>query len=116
MAKTILFIDDDVEVLRVYKTILEDLAEVRTAGTLAEARPLLQGVDLIVLDYHLRDEPTPFTELVTELKQHAPVMMGSGMSVVQISLLVEQHGLSGFWSKGTGLVKLREKVEAFLAA
>lgn len=114
MAKTILIIEDDVEVLRVYKTVLAEFGPVRGAHDMAQARSQLEGVDLIILDYHLKHEKTRFQDIVQELKPVAPILLCSGIPDPALLALGASLGLSGYWNKGSGVLALREKVKAVL--
>lgn len=114
MPKTILIVEDDVEVLRVYQVVLQDLAQVRAATGVADARALLQGVDLILLDYYLQGGSSDFAQTVTEFKPVAPVLVCSGVPAPHLRKEVEQHGLAGYWNKGSGFDSLRAKVQALL--
>lgn len=114
MKKIILAIEDDEEVLRVYQTLFRDSAEVRVARTLAQARELLAGVDLILLDYHLRDDTVGFEDRLIELRDKAPVLVCSGLPDPRVPALGVGLGAVGYWNKGTGLETLRRKVQALL--
>ena len=78
MDKTILAIDDDESMLVFYKAILNEFGAVRVAINLQEARELLEGVDLIILDFNLAKDPERFQQIVPELKNVAPVLLCSG--------------------------------------
>lgn len=114
MAKTILVVEDDDEVRRVYQTVLGEFGEVRAAADLAQARGQLAGVDLIVLDYHLRGENATFAEALTELRASAPVLVCSGMPDPRVPAQGAELGAIGYWNKGSGLDLLRKKVRLAL--
>ena len=116
MRKNILVIEDDAEVLRVYTTILAEFGAVRTAETMAQARPQLQGIDLIILDYHLKNETMKFEDIIAELKPVAPILVCSGISGTQIREIGARLGVAGYWNKGLGLEGLRTKVRTILSA
>jgi DNA-binding response OmpR family regulator len=113
--KTILVIEDDAEVLRVYKTVLGEFGQVRAAQTMAEARQLLDGVDLIILDYHLEHETASFQEIVPELRPVAPILVCSGIPDPAIRAQGKDLGVAGYWNKGAGFELLRSKVRAVLS-
>lgn len=110
MSKRLLVIDDDAEVLRVYKAVLDELGEVRTATNLEQARQQLDGLDLILLDYRLKSEQLSFEQIVEELRPVAPILLCSGMPDPALRGLGERLGLAGYWNKGAGFVSLRDKV------
>lgn len=116
MNKTILLIEDDDEVLRVYKAVLAEFGTLRVARNMDEARPQLAGVDLFILDFHLREEATSFQDIVGELKPLAPVLVCSGVPDPRILALGKQLGIAGYWNKGAGFDALRTKVKAALGA
>lgn len=115
MGKVILVIDDDEEVLRVYKTVLSDFAQVKVAQDMSQARTQLDGVDLILLDYYLRKGEISFQDIVPELKRVAPILVCSGTPDPAVRTLGLSLGAAGYWHKSTGFVALREKVQAVLA-
>ncbi len=114
MNKTILIIEDDQEVLRVYKTVLSQFGQVRVAQNMEQARPQLEGLDLIILDYHLRGEKTSFEDIVPELKPFAPILLCSGNPDPSVVALGKSLGVVGYWNKGTGLEALKRKVTPLL--
>lgn len=116
MDKTILVIEDDEEVLRVYKAVLGEFGRVRTAQNMAQARGLLDDVDLIILDYHLAHETASFQEIVTELQPIAPILLCSGIPDPAIRAQGKDLGVAGYWNKGVGFEALRAKVRATLSA
>jgi DNA-binding response OmpR family regulator len=113
--KTILVIEDDAEVLRVYKAVLGEFGQVRTAQTMTEARQLLDGVDLIILDYHLENETATFQEIVPELHPVAPILVCSGIPDPAVRAQGKDMGVAGYWNKGAGFEMLRSKVRAILS-
>lgn len=114
MGKTILVVEDDEEVRRVYEAVLREFGQVRVAGTLAQARGQLDGVDLIILDYHLRGETASFADIVAALRPAAPVLLCSGIPDPRIRALGVELGVAGYWNKGSGLELLHKKVSAIL--
>lgn len=116
MDKTILVIEDDEEVLRVYKAVLSEFGRVRVAPNMAKARGLLDGVNLIILDYHLEHETASFQEIVAELQPIAPILLCSGIPDPAIRAQGKNLGVTGYWNKGTGLETLRVKVKAALGS
>lgn len=114
MDKTILVIEDDEEVLRVYKVFLGKFGQVRIAQNMKQARGQLEGVDLIILDYHLRNEKTSFEACVEELKPHAPILLCSGIPDRSIPARGKDMGVVSYWNKGTGLEVLSSKVQSVL--
>lgn len=116
MSKTILLIEDDTEVLRVYKTVLSQFGPVRTAQDMAQARGQFEGVDLVILDYHLRNEKASFQDVVSELKPVAPILLCSGIPDPAIRAQGARFALAGYWNKGTGLEALVAKVKSILGA
>lgn len=114
MNKTILVIEDDEEVLRVYKAVLGEFGQVRLTKSMAEARGQLDGVDLIILDYHLGSERTSFQEIVQELKPVAPILLCSGIPNPAIRAEGKDLGVAGYWNKGAGFDALRLKIRTAL--
>ena len=69
----VLLIDDNAEYARVFSLTLEwqpDIKVVGIAGTLAEARGMLEGVDVAILDRVLPDGDG--LELISELREANP--------------------------------------------
>lgn len=116
MSKTILLIEDEEEVLRVYKAVLAEFGTIRVARNMEEARPQLAGVDLFILDFHLHEEKTSFQDIVAELKPLAPVLVCSGVPDPRILALGKELGVAGYWNKGAGMEALRAKVKTVLGA
>ncbi len=110
MNKTILVIEDDEQMVRLYQTALSRFGEVRVANSLAQARTQLQGLDLIVLDYHLEDETIRFQDMVPELKQHAPVLLCSGVFDPRVPAMGQGLGVVGYWNKVDSLDALFQLV------
>lgn len=115
MDKTILVIEDDDEVLRVYKAVLSEFGRVRVAKNMAQARDLLDGVDLIILDYHLEHEKASFQDIVPELRPIAPILLCSGIPDPAIRAQGKDLGVAGYWNKGAGFEALRAKVRSTLS-
>jgi len=69
----VLLVDDNVEYARVFSLTLDwqsDMEVVGIAGTLAEARTMLEGVDVAILDRMLPDGDG--LELIGELREASP--------------------------------------------
>lgn len=112
--RIILAIDDDADMLEYYQAALAGLGQVRTAGGLKDARPQLQGVDLIILDFHLQDDQETFQKIVPELRKSAPVLLCSGVQDERVPILGDALGTIGYWNKADGLQKLHALVHAAL--
>lgn len=116
MGKTILAIDDDESMLAFYKATLTEFGDVRTATNLPEAREQLEGVDLIILDFNLEQDPELFQDIVPELKKVAPVLLCSGVQVPEVPALGVALGIAGYWNKGSDHEKLRALVRSVLSS
>jgi len=114
--KTILAIDDDEAMLAYYRTVLGHLAAIRTAANLAEARGLLGGVDLIILDFDLRQDRELFQDIVNELKVVAPILLCSGVQDVHVPAFAVTLGIKGYWNKGADRKDLISLVQNTLVA
>ena len=91
----VLLVDDDAMYRRIFILLLETQPDIRVAGeagSLAEARPMLRGVDVAILDRRLPDGDG--LELIGELREASP-----GAKVLVISAYEE-------------LVNRREALEA----
>jgi DNA-binding NarL/FixJ family response regulator len=69
----VLLVDDNTEYARVFSVALDlqpDIKVVGIAGTLAEARAMLEGVDVAILDRMLPDGDG--LELISELRKASP--------------------------------------------
>jgi DNA-binding NarL/FixJ family response regulator len=69
----VLLVDDNTEYVRVFSLTLDwqpDMEVVGIAGTLAEARAMLEGVDVAILDRMLPDGDG--LELISELREASP--------------------------------------------
>jgi DNA-binding NarL/FixJ family response regulator len=69
----VLLVDDNTQYARVFALTLDlqlDIEVVGIAGTLAEAREMLEGVDVAILDRMLPDGDG--LELISELRQASP--------------------------------------------
>jgi len=91
----VLLVDDDAVYRRIFILLLETQPDIRVAGeagSLAEARPMLRGVDVAILDRRLPDGDG--LELIGELREASP-----GAKVLVISAYEE-------------LVNQREALEA----
>jgi DNA-binding NarL/FixJ family response regulator len=91
----VLLVDDDAVYRRVFILLIETQPDIRVvgeAGSLAEARPMLRGVDVAILDRRLPDGDG--LELIGELREASP-----GAKVLVISAYEE-------------LVNRREALEA----
>jgi two-component system OmpR family response regulator len=81
----LLLIDDNTEYARVFSLTLEwqpDIKVVGVAGTLSEARAMLEGVDVAIIDRVLPDGDG--LELISELREASP-----GVKVLVMSALAE---------------------------
>lgn len=116
MGKTILAIDDDTNMLALYRTLLAEFGEVRTATNLREARNQLSGVDLVVLDFHLEQDNGLIQDIARELKKIAPVLLCSGVQDVGVQGIGASLGVAGYWNKGPDHDKLRSLVRSTLAS
>lgn len=116
MRKNILIIEDDAEVLRVYAALLAEFGTVRMAEAMAQARPHVRGIDLVILDYHLKNETMKFEDIIIELKPVAPILVCSGIPDPQIREIGARLGVAGYWNKGQGVDGLRQKVRAIFSA
>jgi len=116
MEKTILAIDDEPTMLALYKLVLGEFGDVRTAINLQEARKQLEGVDLIILDFYLEHDQELIQEIVPELKKTAPVLLCSGIQELGIPTLGGELGIAGYWNKGADHEKLRSLVRSALNA
>jgi DNA-binding NtrC family response regulator len=112
MSKTILAIDDDRDMLAYYQVILADLGEVRTALNLTEARTKLTGVDIIILDFYLEQDPETIQETVPELKKVAPVLLCSGVQDIGVPVIGVESGIDGYWNKADDADKLRSLIKS----
>lgn len=115
MMKTILAIDDDKDMLSLYQTILADLGQVRTALNLTEARKQLEGVDLIILDFYLKQDKDYIQEIVPELKKIAPILLCSGIQELSVPVIGAEYGVAGYWNKSADHDKLRSLVKSLLS-
>jgi len=82
----ILLVDDNTEYRQAFCRLLErqaDFEVVGLAGSLAEARQLLHGVDLALIDRGLADGDG--LELISELREASP-----GAAVLVMSMTLEQ--------------------------
>lgn len=113
--KKLLVIEDDEDMASLYQTVLKQFGEVRVAASMAQARELLQGVDLILLDYYLEGEAMKFQDLVPELKQHAPVLLCSGVFDPQVPAMGAALGAAGYWNKTEPLENLLQLVRRNLS-
>ncbi len=69
----VLLVDDNTQYARVFSVALDwqpDVKVMGIAGTLAEARAILEGVDVAILDRHLPDGDG--LELISELREASP--------------------------------------------
>lgn len=114
MKKTILAIDDDLNMLAFYQAALSEFGTVRTAPSLAEARKHLDGADLIILDFYLENDPELFQHAVSELKQTAPILLCSGIQELGVPALGAALGVAGYWNKSADHEKLRTLVKTVL--
>jgi DNA-binding response OmpR family regulator len=81
----VLLVDDDTEYVRVFSLTLDwqpDIKVVGIAGTLAEARVMLEDVDVAILDRMLPDGDG--LELISELREASP-----GVKVLVMSAFAE---------------------------
>ena len=81
----VLLVDDNTEYVRVFSLTLDwqpDMEVVGIAGTLAEARAMLEGVDVAILDRMLPDGDG--LELISELREASP-----GAKVLVMSAFAE---------------------------
>lgn len=114
MPKAILAIDDDEAILAFYQVALSNLGEVRKARNLAEARPQLQDVGVIILDFDLRNEPTLFQDVMRELDGVAPILLCSGVQDARVPMVGTTLGIAGYWNKESGRDALVSLVRATL--
>jgi len=114
MIKTILAIDDDEEMLSLYRVKLADLGQVRTALNLNEARAQMDGVDLIILDFYLEQDKESIQEILPELKKIAPVLLCSGIQELGVPVIGAEYGIAGYWNKASDYGKLRSLVKSML--
>lgn len=114
MGKCILAIDDDEAILAFYKAVLAGRGEVRTARSLAEARPQLAGVDLILLDFDLRNDQVMFKDVMQELKAKAPILLCSGVQDPRVPPVGAALGAVGYWNKQSGREALASLVDSTL--
>lgn len=116
MDKTILAIDDETDMLAFYRIALAEFGDVKTASNLSDAVKQLEGVDLIVLDFHLEQDPDLIQEIVPKLREVAPVLLCSGIQEAGVPAIGVALGIAGYWHKGSDYESLRSLVKSVLDA
>src|SRR5579884_1608366 len=116
-AKSILIVDDETNICRTLRMILEHEGyAVTTAATLAEARPRLDRADAVLLDLRLPDGSG--IDLLRQMRQNemaAPVIMVSGHGTIADAVEATHAGAFDFLEKPLGrdrvLLALRNALE-----
>jgi DNA-binding NtrC family response regulator len=116
MGKTILAIDDSRTMLELYAAILADFGNILTFETMAEARAHLAGVDLIILDFNLENDPGLIQDIVQELKNIAPIILCSGVQDARVAAYCLSLGVRDYWNKSSDYDALLSKVKRLLSA
>lgn len=109
----VLLVDDDADFRRIFARLLErqpDLEVVAAAGTLAEGRTMLEGVDVALIDRGLPDGDG--LELIGELREVNP-----GARVLVISSTVEmRHPTDAIEAGAEGVIDKLDDPERVFAA
>jgi len=119
LSGTVLWVDDDPDILSLYQVILENWGlRVITASSVAQARDLFNSNDcpLVVTDIHLMDGNG--VELFSHLKVQRPDIMGiviSGSGVVDLTEEVAGEGIRTFLQKPIDAEVLYKEIAAAFA-
>jgi DNA-binding NarL/FixJ family response regulator len=108
----VLLVDDDAMYRRVFTLLLEALPDIRVvaeAASLAEARTMLEGVDVAILDRMLPDGDG--LELIGELHEASPGVKVLVMSAF-VELVNEREALEAGADRVLGKVEPPEEVFA----
>jgi two-component system response regulator HydG len=117
--KKVLIVDDDAAVLLGLPAVLESPAvQIATAGSLDEARTLLEqgSVDLVITDLRLRGRTdTDGMELISWVKERYPeteVALITGFGSADLRNEALERGASAYWEKSISMQELLARINA----
>jgi len=118
LSGTVLWVDDDQDILFLYQGLLEDWGlRVHTASSAAQAKSLMKrhACPVVVTDMHLTDGDG--LELMSHIWEEQPAVAGiliSGSGITDLSPEIPNSGIRAFLQKPIDLEALRSEITAAL--